>query len=146
MPTDERPRPKRKAIPLRVKRQVVARQKGLCRCGCGQIVSEKPKTNTHMDHRPALRLRNINQDGTDYDPPQHSPDHIDAICPGEHRRRTCGTGATTAGSDIGLIKKERRREKRCAGAREKPKKQIQSPGFRKDITRGFDGRVRKREP
>lgn len=142
MPTGERPRPKRQTIRIAVKREVVKRQGGVCPCGCGQAVSEKPKTNTHFDHRPPLRLRDVNRKRTDYVPPQQDPRYIDAICPTEHRRRTCGTGATTAGTDIGNIKKERRREKRRAGAREKPKKQIQSPGFRRDLTRGFDGKVR----
>lgn len=79
-------------------------------------VSEKPRTGTKFDHRPPLRLRNVNADWTDYDPPQHSAEHIDAICETEHNRRTYGTGATTAGTDTGYIKKERKRLKA-----EKPK-------------------------
>lgn len=140
---DTRPRPPRKNIPVAVKRAVVKRQGGICTCGCGQTVSEKPKTNTHFDHRPPLRLRNINAAGDDYDPPQHSEDHIDAICPAEHHRRTHGTGATTAGTDIGFIKKERKRRKKALGL-VRPKAKIMSRGFRKDISRGFDGKVRKR--
>jgi hypothetical protein len=138
-------RPARQTIRIASKRTAVRQQGGICKCGCGQVVSEKPKTNTHFDHRPPIRLRNVNQDGSDYDPPQQDPRYIDAICPVEHRRRTSGTGATVAGSDIGLIKKERRREKRAAGARAKPKAKIQSPGFRRDLTRGFDGKIRRRE-
>ena len=105
-------RPARRAIPVAVKRAVCARQHGVCRCGCGQPMSEKPRTGTKFDHRPPLRLRDVLPDGLDYDPPQHSVEHLDAICDAEHHRRTHGTGATTAGSDIGAIKKERRRNKK----------------------------------
>lgn len=104
-------RPKRRAIPIAIKRQVCARQDGHCTCGCGLAVSEKPKTGTKFDHRPPLRLRNISADGLDYEPHQHSPAHIDALCREAHDRRTFGTGATTAGTDTGLIKKERKRSK-----------------------------------
>lgn len=102
-------RPKRRAIPKAVKVAVVNRQDGLCRCGCMQPVSAEPRTGTKFDHRPCLRLRNISEDGLDYDPHQHSERHIDAICREEHDRRTFGTGATTAGTDTGAIKKERKR-------------------------------------
>lgn len=105
------PRPPRTHMPIAVKREVSLRQEYRCKCGCGQHVSAVPKSNTNFDHRPPLRLRDINADGTDYDPPQHSAEHIDAICKTEHDRRTFGTGATTAGTDFGAIKKERKRNK-----------------------------------
>jgi hypothetical protein len=105
------PRPPRKHIPLWVKKAVVERQGGLCLCGCGAAVSWKPKTETHFDHEPALRLRQINRRGTDYIPPQHSIPHLDARCPASHRVKTSGSGATTAGTDAGKIKKERKRGK-----------------------------------
>lgn len=126
-----------------VKVSVVMRQKGVCKCGCGQQVSSFPHTGTKFDHRPPLRLRDINKAGTDYEPPQHSVEHLDAICDDEHKRRTHGSGATTAGTDAGNIKKERKRENRARGITKK-KAKIRSPGFRKDITRGFDGKTRKR--
>lgn len=126
-------RPKRKAIPVSVKRAVVARQGGLCVCGCGQPVSWKPKSSTHFDHEPALRLRNINADGTDYDPPQHDARHIDVRCPESHHAKTHGTGSTVAGTDTGKIKKERKRAK--------PKREYRWPS--RDLqSRGFDKRHR----
>lgn len=121
-------RPKRKAIPKSVKATVVRRQGKLCICGCGETVSSEPRTNTHFDHEPALRLRAVNDAGTDYDPPQHSARHIDARCPASHKIKTNGAGATTAGADAGKIKKERKREREAAGTT-KPKRKIQSRGF-----------------
>lgn len=125
-------RPKRRAIPVGTKRAVCDRQGGVCKCGCGMPVSEKPSTGTKFDHRPPLRLRDISADGTDYVPHQHSADYIDAICAEEHQRRTNGTGATTAGTDTGYIKKERKRNKpeklkRAWG----PSRKLQSRGFDK---------------
>jgi hypothetical protein len=78
-------------------------------------VSVNPHSGTKYDHRPPLRLRDVLPDGSDYTPPQHSVEHLDAICDAEHHRRTHGTGATVAGSDIGAIKKERHRDKKRAG-------------------------------
>ncbi len=133
---DKRPRPKRKAIPVRVKREVVERQKGVCPCGCGQAVSWKPKTGTKFDHRPPLRLRDVNEAWTDYIPPQHSADHIDAVCQEEHDRRTFrrGAGAATR-SDSSEIARERKREKERAGE-VKPKHKW--PKGRKLQGRGFE--------
>lgn len=132
-------RPPRRAIPVRIKRQVCERQNFLCRGDCGRPVDPRPRRQTHFDHSPALRLRDISLDGRDYIPHQHSPEHIDALCPECHHAKTRGTGATTAGSDIGKIKKERHREDRRAGI-EKPKQKIQSRGFQKGIRRPWPKR------
>lgn len=110
MVTDD-DRPARRAIPIGSKREVAARQGGICECGCDTPIWTGKKCNIEWDHDPALRLRNINADGTDYDPPQHDPDYIVARCEASHDRKTHGTGATTAGTDAGKIKKERRRAK-----------------------------------
>jgi hypothetical protein len=121
-----RERPPRAHMPLAVQRAVVARQNGVCGCGCGQAVSEKPKSNTEFDHMPSIRLREINREGDDYIPPQNDPDYIVARCPASHAAKTRGTGATTAGTDIGNIKKERRR-----GRPPKPKQKIPSRPFQR---------------
>lgn len=128
-------RPKRLAIPVGTKRDVCARQDGVCKCGCGMPVSERPKTGTKFDHRPPLRLRDVNAAGTDYIPPQHSADHIDAICREEHDRRTF-RGGRGARADSSAIARERKAEKHRAGIT-KPKhkwapgRQLQSRGFSK---------------
>jgi len=102
-------RPKRKAIPKSVRMEVCQRQLFLCaRCHV-RAVHYLPGTETEFDHEPALRLRNIAEDGSDYDPPQNHPGYIDALCEPCHAAKTHGSGATTAGTDAGKIKKERRR-------------------------------------
>lgn len=101
-------RPKRKYIPLAVKRAVGNRQHWVCKCGCG---TEIAVGKVHWDHEPALRLRDISPDGSDYIPPQNDPDYLDALCPVAHRAKTSGTGASTAGTDVGKIAKERRRDR-----------------------------------
>lgn len=58
-----------------------------------------------------------------------------------HSIITNGTKATSYGSDAHARKKLRRI---LGENKPKPKRQILSPGFRKDLTRGVDGRVRKR--
>lgn len=127
-------RPPRKAIPAAVKRAVVARQNELCKCGCRAFMSWRPRMNTHFDHEPALRLRAVNKRGTDYVPAQLHPDYIDARCPDSHRVKTHGAGATTAGTDIGKIKKMRKSEP--------GKKKVSKWIPRKIGGRGFDKRHR----
>jgi hypothetical protein len=94
------------------RRLVVARQFGLCKCGCQETVYADHGHGTQFDHEPALRLRDVSADGTDYEPPQHSVPHLDAYATKAcHDKKTHGAGATTAGADTGKIKKMRKRER-----------------------------------
>lgn len=109
-------RPKRKAIPARVKDTIEARQRGLCACGCGELIGHYywgARYATRYDHRPPLALRSVNADKTDFEPPQHSVCHIDALTPDCHDKRTFEgrSGATSLGSDAHAIAKLRRQTK-----------------------------------
>lgn len=124
-------RPKRKTIPLSVKRQVLARQNGHCaECRTIFTTDDKPQ----YDHRPAIILRPVNVDGTDYHPPQNDPAFIEALHKPCHLRRTVGRipGAertiTTKGSDAHLAAKFRKLE-----GKNKPRKRqtIATRGFPK---------------
>lgn len=103
-------RPKRKAIPDRIKLEVVLRQDGRCP-HCGERLG--PLSGLNFDHRPAIINREVAEDGTDYVPPQLDPEHIQAVheipC---HRERTIGRGGekrtTVAGSDIHVRDKTKR--------------------------------------
>lgn len=125
-------RPKRKRIPAGVRKKVCDRQNGICGCGCGLHVTHRTNGGTEFDHEPALALRDVNKAGTDYVPPQHDPDYIIARCPASHLAKTSGTGATTAGTDIGKIKKQRKREK--AMMPQRFKRRIPSRPFRRRET------------
>lgn len=121
--SDDRLRPPRLYIPIEVRRAAGREQGGVCPCGCGTPCwadAKKTKALVDWDHDPALRRRDINKDGTDYVPPQLDPAYIVGRCHASHLVKTSGAGATTAGSDIGAIKKERKREKALNRA-EKPK-------------------------
>lgn len=131
-----RERPARTHIPIATKRAVFERQDGICQCGCKTEIWTGRKCNVEWDHMPALRLRNINRDGTDYDPPQNDPRYLVARCKDSHAIKTRGAGATTAGTDIGAIKKERRR-----GRKMKPKQKIPSRPMGKG--RRFQKRVKR---
>ena len=122
------PRPARRVIPRAIKRAVVLRQGFICfGKDCSAPVHWMPKTRTQFDHNPALRLRDVRPDGRDYAPHQHEPEYIDALCYDCHAAKTRGTGATTAGTDVGKIKKERKRDrvakpKRVWASRPMPKR------------------------
>lgn len=117
-------RPPRLYIPIAVRRESVRLQGGACTCGCALPAFTKHKGD--FDHDPALRLRTVNILGTDYIPPQLDPAHIVWRCKASHKRKTHGSGATTAGTDIGKIKKERKRTRP-----EKPKRKIAPRPFSK---------------
>lgn len=150
-------RPKRKAIPDKVKLEVVLRQEGRCPA-CGERLGLLSGLN--FDHRPAIINRPVNEDGTDYVPPQLDPEHIEAIhikpC---HDVRTNGPGGekriTTAGSDKHIARKNDRLQEAQAEFRERllakgeprdppersEKRSLFPPG-RKLQSRGFE----KRQP
>lgn len=142
-------RPKRKAIPVRIKREVCERQGLLC-YQCHEVpVHWETGSRTHMDHRPPLRLRGIRDDMRDYEPAQHDPIYLDALCVECHKLRTFrGTGADFC--DLTKIKRERRREKERRGEGKKkrtwPKgRSLQSRPFPK-VKRGFKARKPERRP
>lgn len=133
----ENKRPRRKAIPLKVKQAVCERQNWLCLCGCGNNVGTyQHKATTRFDHTPSIFLRVVNDAGTDYVPPQNDPDFIVARCLVSDGRKTHGgKRGTTAGSDINAIAKQRRRERAP-----KPKRKWPSRPMGKG--RGFEKRKR----
>jgi len=63
-------------------------------------------------------LRPLNEDGTDTVPPQHDPCYIEPLAKADHKAKTFGSGATTAGSDIGRIAKVKRIVESPAGGEE----------------------------
>jgi len=87
---------RRKAIPLLVKLQVALREMGLS-------ISE-----VNFDHQPPLALREWDPEAQDTIPPANDPEHIGLMVTKDHKRKTFGTPATTAGSDIHKIAKVRR--------------------------------------
>lgn len=127
----QNPRPKRKHIPIAVKREVAERQNGICRCGCGfefaafNLHTMRWETlrgaTVHFDHDPALRLRDVNRRRTDYIPPQNDPKYLVARCVASHKIKTIGAGTSRkrsmAGTDIGKITKERGRSRVAAAKR-----------------------------
>lgn len=127
-------RPKRKNIPPKVKAEVLLRQNFHC-AACKTIFTEQDKIE--FDHRPAIILRSVNVDRTDYHPPQNDPVYIDALHAACHLQRTVGRlpGAektvTTKGSDAHLAAKFRRLE-----GQERKKAKIPSRPFPKS-QRGF---------
>lgn len=60
-----------------------------------------------FDHDPALGLREFDPATGKYVPDEHDPRFIRPRPTAEHRVKTHGAGATTAGSDIGKMKKLR---------------------------------------
>ena len=85
-----------------------------------------------MQHEPALELRPINADGTDWEPPQHDPRYLYAELVACHKRETYHgkNGAFKIGSDRWEIDKMRRREKK----KSRPKRKWGSAKFAKRKT------------
>jgi hypothetical protein len=100
------------------------------------------------DHDPALALRAVRDDGS-LDPPANDPRYIVPRSRTAHREKTSGTAATSAGSDIHLIakikriqKKEEEFRRRLLGKAEGtpivlPRASIRSRGFNKTTQRRF---------
>lgn len=120
-------RPKRKAIPERVKRIVLERQHHECSCKCGTTVGRG--LPVEFQHAPPLAIREVNAAGTDYMPAQHDPDYIFAMVPECHRKETYHprSKATSLNSDRHAIDKTKRLESiRLGTAKVKHKRDIPS--------------------
>lgn len=84
-------------MPLSVKLQAAILQLGL------------DPARVDFDHNPALGLREFNEETKTYTPDANDPKFITVLERGEdHRIKTSGNGATSAGSDIHRIAKAKR--------------------------------------
>lgn len=107
-----------------------------------------------FDHDPALGLRVFDEATRTYTPDANDPKFITVRArSGDHKVKTFGNGATTAGSDIHRIAKTKRLETARAALEqamnakvfggapaEKPMRKIQWPKGRKLRSRGFEKR------
>ena len=100
-------------MPIRVKRRVKRRQKGICACGCGEPLGQDGE-RIHYDHTPALGLRAYSRPTRTYTPDANDPAYIDALREPCHRTKTNGSGATCADGDLHKIWKSRRLANRHA--------------------------------
>lgn len=88
---------------------------------CLEWLGFEPDDEIEWDHQPALVLRKRTADGG-YDPPANDPRYIRPMRKADHKVKTIGRGATTAGSDVGnarhlgdLIESHAGHERRMAG-------------------------------
>ncbi len=95
--------------------------------------------DVEWDHQPALALRGWDDKAQDTVPPQNDPHYIVPLSKADHKAKTNGTPSTSYGSDKHAIAKVRRIRKGKT-----PKGNLKSRGFDKSITKGFDGKVRKK--
>ena len=92
--------PKRKPIPLRAKLEACLRLLGL-------------PPDVEWDHCPALQLRPIRPDGTDWEPGQHDPAHLEPLTKAAHLLKTTGRKglsklSITGNGDVSRIAKGKR--------------------------------------
>lgn len=118
---------KRKAIPLKVKLQVLIRQ---ARCSsCGERLGSI--SDVEFDHRPALVARQFNETAGDFIPPQNDPEFLEAVHKDCHAQRTFGPGGesriTTRGSD----QTETKRDASIRERHEEFRRRLLKPGKRK---------------
>lgn len=86
-------RPKRLAVPARVKRNVLLRQEYKCACVARHDLEyDRSRTRgrwvVQFDHSPPIALREVSADGTDTVPPMNDPDYIFAMSPDCHQSKT----------------------------------------------------------
>lgn len=72
-----------------------------------------------FDHQPPLALREIDPITGDTIPPANDPRYIRPMLREQHREKTFGTKATTAGSDIHAIARVKRLSKKQEEFRQK---------------------------
>lgn len=99
---------KRRGFTEKIKLQVLLNQDGRSKVSGERLGNI---ADVRFDHRPPLALRQFDTEAWDTIPPENDLAYIEAITIEEHRIRTIGTKATTAGSDIHLIRKAQRIER-----------------------------------
>ena len=139
----------RRAVPLAKQLEASKRQIADLMQKLGMVAVSEP-VELQLDHDPALGLRDVDPVTGEHRPHQHDPRYLVWRPKQTHATKTHGSGATTAGSDVGEMRKTRqlvakRVERGEVSAddpsiapwapnpdrREMPKQKIQSRGFPK---------------
>ncbi|WP_066470287.1 hypothetical protein [Bosea sp. WAO] len=81
--------------------------------------TEEQIPHLQWDHEPALGLRAIDAETGEMTPAPNDPRFIRPMLPDDHAVKTRGAGATTAGSDVGKMKKLRKLVAKEAAFRER---------------------------
>lgn len=126
---------KRSHIGLGIKLQAALLQLGL-----------DPKT-AELDHDPALGLRPFSTVTGEYIPAENDPRYLVWRDPVGHRKKTSGTKATSAGSDVHLIAKSKRLVRKQAAHKAKLiaiSGHMNEPALYRDLVR--KGRIRPTMP
>lgn len=125
----------RKAIPLKVKLQVLINQ---ARCAvCAERLGELE--NVEFDHRPPLVAREFDPVAGDYIPPQNDPNYMQAAHSDCHLYLTTGRKGdkkiTSRGSDIGEAARVKRLEREHEDFRQRVLKKEPGPAPAKEQSR-----------
>ena len=102
-PVQGPPKGFRPAIPVRIKLEVVVRQKGVDPTTGDRL--QPIEEGVQFDHQPALQLRAWDEEAGDTIPPANSVEHLVALNKSSHDLKTNGSKATSAGSDKHAIAK-----------------------------------------
>lgn len=87
--------PPRKSIPDKLKLEIYLEHNGRC-ARTGKKLGHYSR-QTEYNHNPPLKLRAINEDGTDYVPPQLDPAYIEPLMPSVHDAVTNGDDSLEKG-------------------------------------------------
>lgn len=82
------------------------------------FTDEEIAGGVEWDHQPALALRVVDPETGELTPHPNDPRYLRPLRKAEHAVKTRGSGATTAGSDIGNAAKVKRIERDPAGGEE----------------------------
>lgn len=96
----------RRAVPLAKQLEASKRQIADLMQKLGMVPVSEP-VELQLDHDPALGLRDVDQATGEHSPHQHDPQYLVWRPKPRHAEKTHGRGATTAGSDVGEMRKTR---------------------------------------
>jgi hypothetical protein len=96
----------RRAVPLAKQLEASKRQIADLMQKLGMVPVSEP-VELQLDHDPALGLRDVHPVTGEHSPHQHDPRYLVWRPKLRHAAKTHGNGATTAGSDVGEMRKTR---------------------------------------
>lgn len=98
------------------------------------IFGDEPR---HLDHQPALVLRDYNPRTERYTPDANNPEYLRYRTVTSHKIKTTVSGDGAQRSDISAMMHQRRMDENRGKRKRRPKVKLKSRGFQKGIKRPF---------